>query len=244
MNILISNDDGINAKGLNILKEILIKNKHNVFIVAPERNQSATSHSLTLDNPLRIKKIDNNTYSTTGTPTDCVLIATHGLIKEKIDLVISGINHGPNMGEDVFYSGTVAAAMEGIMMGIKSIAISLASFEDLEFSASEYVILKLIKIVKKCKKRVFLNVNIPNEKKENIKGFKITRLGTRIYSDILIEKTDPRGKKYYWIGGQKPKFKKMRGTDFEAIEKKYVSITPLKMDLTDNDLLKNLKKVL
>lgn len=241
LNILLSNDDGINAKGLNILKDILLKLKHNVFIVAPGSNQSAASHSLTLANPLRIKKIKKNIYSVSGTPTDCVLIATHGLIEEKIDIVFSGINHGPNMGEDVFYSGTVAAAMEGIMMGISSVALSMASFEELNFSIAEYTVKIIIDLILKFKKKMFLNVNIPNIDIEYLKGVKFTKLGNRVYTDKLIEKTDPRGKKYYWIGGNKPKFKKKKGSDFEAIEKQYISITPLNMDLTNYDLLERLK---
>lgn len=242
MNILISNDDGIHAEGLCVLKKSLISLGHNVFTVAPQTNQSATSHSLTLTQPLRIYKRGRNEWEITGTPTDCVLIATHGLLHERIDTVFSGINHGPNMGEDVLYSGTVAAAMEGVMMGIPSVAISMASYGKHDFSSAEFVIERVLKLLKKAKKkRLLLNVNMPPLKTEKIKGFRITALGNRIYSDHLIEKKDPRGRKYYWIGGSQPKFKNARGTDFEAVTKGYVSITPINMDLTDYAMLKKMK---
>lgn len=243
MKILLSNDDGFDALGIRKLREILKKNNHDVFIVAPDKNQSATSHSLTLTVPLRIRQMNKNEWMTTGTPTDCVLIATHGLIKQKMDLVISGINHGPNMGEDVLYSGTVAAAMEGVMMGIPSVAFSLASFSTLDFSGAEEVVIKLLRIVSEIKyRRMLLNVNIPNVSGSKVKGYKFTRLGSRVYTDTLITKKDPRGKKYYWIGGEKPSFKIKNGTDFQAIERNYVSITPISVDITDYKALSNLSR--
>jgi len=243
LNILLSNDDGFEAKGLRKLKYILKKNNHNVFIVAPDKNQSATSHSLTLTIPLRIKQMEKNEWMTTGTPTDCVLAATHGLIKQKMDLVISGINHGPNMGEDVLYSGTVAAAMEGVMMGIPSISVSLAAFSNLDFTIAEIVIPKLIKFVDDIKyERMLLNVNIPNVSPSKLKGYKFTCLGSRVYTDTLITKIDPRGKKYYWIGGEHPSFKIKKGTDFQAIERNYVSITPISVDITDYRILSLLSR--
>ncbi len=242
LKILISNDDGYYAKGLNVLKETLFSLKHKVYVVAPSVNQSATSHSLTLTIPLRIKKVSKTDFITTGTPTDCVLIATHGLIKEKFDYVFSGLNHGPNMGEDVIYSGTVAAAMEGVLMDIPSVAFSMAAFENINFSNSGDVILKILNLLKKIgrRKRVLLNVNIPNGQ---IKGYKITKLGSRIYSDTLITKVDPRGQKYYWIGGEKPTYRLKKGTDFEAIENGFVSITPITFDLTDFKMLKKIQRV-
>lgn len=242
LKILLSNDDGFYAEGLKTLKEILVSLGHQVYIVAPSQNQSATSHSLTLTIPLRINRVNKNEYITTGTPTDCVLIATHGLIKEKFDYVFSGINHGPNMGEDVIYSGTVAAAMEGVLMNIPSVAFSMAAFENVDFSYANDVVPKIIQLLKLIgkKKRLLLNVNIPNGP---IKGYKITKLGSRIYSDSLITKIDPRGKKYYWIGGEKPTYKIKKGTDFEVIENGYVSITPITFDLTDFKMLSKIKKV-
>jgi 5'-nucleotidase len=243
LNILLSNDDGFEARGLRKLRDVLIRENHNVFIVAPDKNQSATSHSLTLTVPLRIKQVEKNEWMTTGTPTDCVLAATHGLVKQKMDLVILGINHGPNMGEDVLYSGTVAAAMEGVMMGIPSIAVSLSAFSNLDFNIADSVIPKLVSVAMEIKyKRMLLNVNIPNVDLNNLKGYKFTRLGSRVYTDILITKTDPRGKKYYWIGGEHPSFKIKKGTDFQAIEKNYVSITPISVDITDYKNLEMLMK--
>lgn len=243
MNILVSNDDGIHAEGLEILRSSLERLGHNVYTVAPQTNQSATSHSLTLTEPLRIYRRSKRIWEITGTPTDCVLIATHGLIDVKMDAVISGINHGPNMGEDVLYSGTVAAAMEGVMMGIPSMAISMASYGKQDFSSAFPVVEKLLYILKRCRSRkVLLNANIPPVKTDRMKGVKITALGNRIYSDHLIEKKDPRGRKYYWIGGSQPKFRNTKGTDFEAITKNYISVTPINMDLTDYAMMKTLKE--
>lgn len=234
MNILLSNDDGIDAEGIRVLEGIVKKMGHNVFIVAPDRNQSATSHSLTLTQPLRIHSHSQNQWSTTGTPTDCVLIATHGLISDQLDMVISGINHGPNMGEDIFYSGTVAAAMEGHLMNIPSLAVSLAAFSNRDFNPSKQILPHIINYVGNAdRKGIFLNINIPNVPFERINGLKITELGSRIYSDTLIEKTDPRGRKYYWIGGKEPAFKRKKGSDFEAVQNDYVSVTPLQINLTD-----------
>ncbi|MFO8062678.1 MAG: 5'/3'-nucleotidase SurE [bacterium] len=244
MNILLSNDDGIRAEGLRVLKGIVERMGHTVFTVAPNRNQSATSHSLTLTSPLRIEQVGKNEWATTGTPTDCVLIATHGLIDKQMDLVISGINHGPNMGEDVLYSGTVAAAMEGLMMGIPSISISMASYFETDFSAAESIIHKLMDYILEIeRKKILLNVNFPALPYSEIRGFEITELGSRIYSDSLIEKTDPRGKKYYWIGGSEPKYQRKEGTDFEAVRNNKVSVTPIKTDITDRDILKTLKEI-
>ncbi len=244
LNILLSNDDGIEAEGLIVLEEIVKSMGHNVFIVAPDKNQSATSHSITLTKPLRINGISKNKWETTGTPTDCVLIATHGLMNEKMDMIISGINHGPNMGEDILYSGTVAAAMEGHLMGISAIAISLATYGEKDFTNCKNVITPIIDYISKLDhKRIFINVNIPNKKNKKIKGIKITKLGSRVYSDILIEKIDPRGEKYYWIGGSEPTYENIKGTDFEAVGNNYISITPLHPDLTDRDAMKTIEGI-
>ncbi len=244
LNILLSNDDGINAEGLIVLEKIVRSMGHNVFIVAPDKNQSATSHSLTLTKPLRINEISKNKWETTGTPTDCVLIATHGLINEKMDMIISGINHGPNMGEDILYSGTVAAAMEGHLMGVPAIAISLATYNEKDFTNCKNVIIPIIDFILNLdNKRIFINVNIPNIKNKKINGIKITELGSRVYSDILIEKSDPRGKKYYWIGGSEPTYEDIEGTDFEAIANNYISITPLHTNLTDKDAMTTIREI-
>jgi 5'-nucleotidase len=241
MNILVTNDDGIHAPALRVLRSALADLGH-VTIVAPDRDQSATSHSLTLHRPLRIHRIEDDVYSVDGTPTDCVLIAYHGLLDAKPDLVISGINHGPNMGEDVFYSGTVAAAIEGAMQGTPAIAASLATREPSDFLAPARFIRKVADavIARGLEDKQVLNVNLPHRPWADIQGVRFTRLGTRVYSDTLIAKTDPRGRAYYWIGGQDPVWASHAGTDFHAVEHGFISVTPLSLDLTDHDAVAGL----
>jgi 5'-nucleotidase len=174
-------------------------------------------------------------HSVDGTPTDCVLIAYHGLLAHRPDLVVSGINHGPNMGEDVFYSGTVAAAIEGALQGAPAIAASLVTREPSDFIACARFVRRLAQLAMGegfGDKRV-LNVNLPHRPWEEIRGVKLTRLGTRVYSDTLIAKEDPRGRPYYWIGGQDPVWEAHEGTDFHAVHAGYISVTPLALDLTD-----------
>ncbi|TMQ63334.1 MAG: 5'/3'-nucleotidase SurE [Candidatus Eisenbacteria bacterium] len=234
MNILITNDDGIHAPALIPLERELSQ-LGRVTVVVPDRDQSATSHSLTLHRPLRIHRHDSGRFSIDGTPTDCVLIAYHGLLDHRPDLVVSGINHGPNMGEDVFYSGTVAAAIEGAMQGAPSIAASLAGREPNDFVDASHFVRRLSAEMLRRKfagKRV-LNVNLPPLPWSSILGVQLTRLGTRVYSDALIEKVDPRGRAYYWIGGQDPVWERQPGTDFSAVTEGYISVTPLALDLTD-----------
>ena len=234
MHILLTNDDGIHAPALEALAAEFTS-LGRVTIVVPDRDQSATSHSLTLHRPLRIRQVRPDWYSVDGTPTDCVLIAYHGLLDEPPDLVISGINHGPNMGEDVFYSGTVAAAIEGAMQGAPAIACSLVTREPSDYRDGARFVRRL---AEEAARRGFggkrvLNVNLPHRPWNEILGVRLTRLGTRVYSDTLIEKEDPRGRPYYWIGGQDPVWEAHEGTDFHAVHAGYVSITPLALDLTD-----------
>ena len=235
MNILLSNDDGVHAPALLALKRALAP-LGTVTIVTPDRDQSATSHSLTLHRPLRIHRHEPDRYSIDGTPTDSVLIAFNGLLPQKPDLVVSGINHGPNMGEDVFYSGTVAAAIEGAMQGVPAIAASLVTREITDFEAPARFIAHLAAQVMErgLPPKGVLNVNLPHRPWAEIRGVRLTRLGTRVYQDALIEKTDPRGRAYYWIGGEQPVWQAQEGTDFQAIEQGYISITPLSLDLTDH----------
>ena len=234
MNILLTNDDGVRAPGLGALGAEL-EALGCVTVVAPDRDQSATSHSLTLQRPLRIQRHGEREYSIDGTPTDCVLIAFHGLLKEKPDLVVSGINHGPNMGEDVFYSGTVAAAIEGSMQGVPAIAASLVTHDAADFEAPARFVRRLVEAIARrgLTGKQVLNVNLPHRPWDQVAGVRLTRLGTRVYSDTLIEKTDPRGRAYYWIGGQDPVWESHEGTDFHAVEHGHISITPLSLDLTD-----------
>jgi 5'-nucleotidase len=170
-----------------------------------------------------------------GTPTDCVLVAFHGQLGEPPDLVVSGINHGPNMGEDVFYSGTVAAAIEGSMQGVPAIAASLVTREAADFVEPARFVRRLAEamIARGMADHRVLNVNLPHRPWDEIQGVRLTRLGTRVYSDTLIEKTDPRGRAYYWIGGQDPVWESHEGTDFHAVEHGHISVTPLSLDLTD-----------
>lgn len=242
MIVLLTNDDGVNAKGLLALKKELSRIGQ-VWVVAPDREQSATSHSLTLQHPLRINKIGERFYSVDGTPTDAVMLAVHAILKRRPDILISGINHGPNMGDDVSYSGTVAAAMEGTILNIPSIAVSNVNWDAKHFESAARFVRKLAKFVLEngLPQYTFLNVNVP-DRRQAAKGYKITRLGKRVYSDVVIEKIDPRGRNYYWIGEQTPIWeKKADDTDFAAIKKGYISITPLHLDTTDYRAMEKIK---
>jgi 5'-nucleotidase len=238
MIILITNDDGISAPALQRLREDLTP-LGRVIIVAPDRDQSATSHSLTLHRPFRIHRHDEDVFSVDGTPTDCVVTAFYGLLDQRPDLVISGINHGPNMGEDVFYSGTVAAAIEGTIQGAVAIAASLATREAADFVEPSRFVARLARSVfdRGLPARQMLNVNIPHRPWNEVVGVQITRLGSRIYRDTLVRKVDPRGRDYYWIGGEDPVWEGKSGTDFQAVQGGHISVTPMRLDLTDDDAL-------
>jgi len=241
MNILVTNDDGILAPALRALRTELAP-LGRVMIVAPDRDQSATSHSLTLHRPFRIHRHEADLFSVDGTPTDCVVCAWHGLLDAAPDLVISGINHGPNMGEDVFYSGTVAAAIEGSIQGAPSLSVSLATRELTDFVEPAAFVGRLARRVleRGLPRRQLLNVNIPFCPWEEIHGVAITRLGSRIYRDTLVRKVDPRGRDYYWIGGEDPVWDPRPGTDFQAVDDGWISVTPLRLDLTDDAAMETL----
>ncbi|HTK69775.1 MAG TPA: 5'/3'-nucleotidase SurE [Candidatus Eisenbacteria bacterium] len=234
MEILVTNDDGIGADGIRALAKAM-EMLGNVTIMAPDREQSATSHALTLHRPLRMRKISEREMSVDGTPTDAVLLGVHGFLKERPALVVSGINHGPNMGNDVLYSGTVAAASEGTFLGIPSIAISLATWDTADFGPAARVARTLVAqlLRRGLPAKTCLNVNIPAIPYDQIKGVRVTRLGKRVYRDVIVEKTDPRGKLYYWIGGEEPTWENDDSSDFTAVENGYVSVTPLTFELTD-----------
>ncbi len=242
MNILVTNDDGIFAVALQRLREEL-SDIGKVVVVAPDRDQSATSHSLTLHRPFRIHRHDESVYSVDGTPTDCVVAACHGLLAEPPDLVVSGINHGPNMGEDVFYSGTVAAAIEGTLQGAAAIAASLVTREPSDFVEQARFVARLARQVldRKLPPRRLLNVNIPHRAWADVQGVRVTRLGSRVYQDTLVRKVDPRGRDYYWIGGEDAVWASGEGTDFDAIQAGCVSVTPLRLELTDEAALEGLR---
>lgn len=235
MRILLANDDGVLARGLRLLWAALAQAGHDVTVVAPDREQSATSHSITLDRPLRIREIEPRLYAVDGTPTDCVLVGVNSVLRARPDLVVSGINHGPNMGEDVTYSGTVAAAFEAHLLGIPSIAASMRDREHGDYEAAARVVTQLVARAPEWSRgtRVILNVNFPKGPSAGWKPPRVTRLGSRRYTDEIIEKVDPRGKKYYWIGGAEPQWDGGEDTDFCTVHGGGVSITPLHLELTD-----------
>ncbi|MBN2170707.1 MAG: 5'/3'-nucleotidase SurE [Candidatus Krumholzibacteriota bacterium] len=238
MRILLTNDDGIHAQGLQLLKEALAP-LCELWVVAPSSQQSATSHSLTLGTILRRRKWEDRIFSVHGTPADSVLMGVNGLLKgREPDLVISGVNHGPNMGEDVHYSGTVAAAIEGAILGVPSVAISIASFRDQVFASA---VRFMAETVRDHPERLtgpgtLLNINVPNLPWDQIQGVSVTRLGSRFYGDVIIKKQDPRGHEYFWIGGEEPTWAEGDDTDFHAVHTLHrISVTPLKLDFTDRD---------
>ncbi|WZL74935.1 5'/3'-nucleotidase SurE [Clostridiaceae bacterium 35-E11] len=248
MNILITNDDGIYAEGIYKLA-CSLENIGDVFVVAPNRQRSATGHAITMHEPIRAEKIkffdkNFNAWSISGTPADCVKLGTQALMKVKPDVVFSGINNGPNLGTDVLYSGTVSAAMEGVILGYPAVAVSLAAFKDLNYDyASEFCCMLAQKIAQNpLPPDTLLNVNIPNCKKQDIKGVKATILGVRKYKNSFVERIDPRGQAYYWLGGEILDEKKDEETDIYSIQNKYVSITPIHFDLTKFDIIQEIEK--
>ena len=236
LNILLSNDDGVYAKGLHTLASTL-QPYANLTVIAPDRNHSGASNSLTLSRPLRVRTLENGFKSVDGTPTDCVHVALTGsdIIDTVPDLVISGINEGANLGDDTLYSGTVAAAMEGRFAGFPAIAVSLAGKHCTHYETAANVILTLVKQlqVAPLPKHMLLNINVPDIPYAQLKGFDVTRLGARHCAEPTIIRQDPRGEPIYWIGPPGAEEDAGPGTDFYAIADSKVSITPLKVDLTD-----------
>lgn len=241
MRILVSNDDGVNAKGIKALVNELT-NIAEVETVAPDRNRSAASNSLTLMRPLRVSRLDNGFYSVQGTPTDCVHLAVTGFLDPSPDMVVSGINDGANLGDDILYSGTVAAAMEGRFLGLPAIALSMVGENISHFQTGAKVARELVSKLKSMPlpSSAILNVNIPDIPFEELKGYEITRLGSRHCSEPLVEQLDPRGQKMYWVGPPGAEQDAGSGTDFHAIRRGYVSITPLQLDMTHYDLFSKL----
>ncbi|HEX7880111.1 MAG TPA: 5'/3'-nucleotidase SurE [Candidatus Eisenbacteria bacterium] len=242
MKILVTNDDGINAPGIKALARAF-RALGDVIVVAPDSEKSASGHALTLQHPLRIHQVGEGEYATTGTPTDCVLLAVHALLEGKHpDLVVSGVNTGPNMGDDVTYSGTVSAAFEGTLLGIPSMAISLATFDPVPYDPAADIALRIAKrfLERGLPPKTLLNVNVPPGALGSHKGVRLTKLGHRVFTDIIAPRVDPRGKPYYWVAGT-AKWAPEAGTDIEAIQQGYVSVTPLNMDMTDFKLLAELE---
>ena len=243
--ILLCNDDGIDSEGLRALHAALAP-LGELIVVAPDREQSAAGHSLSLHRPLRISELEKNWFAVDGTPTDCVNLALNGLLKnERPDMLVSGINRGGNMGDDITYSGTVAAAIEATLLGLPAVAVSLAheDGETLRYELAEKVARAGAREVlsRGLAPGVLLNINVPNISPHECRGEKITRQGKRIYEESIVEKIDPRGREYYWIGGGSLRWKEEPDTDFEAISNHQVSITPLRLDLTDYDSMKGLE---
>ncbi len=242
MKILITNDDGVSSEGLRILADA-VKALGEVSVVAPDRERSAAAHSLTLHRPLRVEEVAPGVYAADGTPVDCVNLAVYGILKGRPDLVISGINHGPNLGEDLVYSGTVSAAFEATFLGIPAFAISLAAREGFRYKGAANFALKVAAYIMQngLPQGTFLNINVPNVDEDKIRSYKITEQGKRVFQDAVVEKVDPRGKKYYWIGGGDQGFQEIAGTDFHAIANHSISITPLCVDLTNRAAVKELE---
>lgn len=243
MNILISNDDGVRAHGLSVLADVCLM-VGRVTVVAPDREQSGASHSLTLHRPLRASRLPDGSLQVDGTPTDCVLLALGTLLNDRPDFVFSGINHGPNMGEDVLYSGTVAAAMEGLSLGIPGVAISFAGSEiDLLETQRAWLdrLVQNVVRVDRFPKETLLNINLPPVSGENIRGIRVTTLGKRVYSESLVETKDPWDRTVYWIGGGQISWSGGRDSDFRAIREGYISVTPLHVDLTNYGLLEDVR---
>ncbi len=242
MHILVSNDDGYRAPGIAVLADALSV-EHEISVVAPERNCSGASNSLTLERGLRACQIEENSYYVDGTPTDTVHLAVTGLLNKEPDMVVSGINAGANMGDDVLYSGTVAAAMEGRHLGLPAIAVSMDSYTPNHFETAAKAVVQLLKNLNQVSfaANTILNINVPDIPWSEIKGFKATRLGNRHKSEGMIVQDDPRGDPMYWVGPPGEAQDAGEGTDFHAVSNHYVSITPLQIDLTRYDSLAELK---
>lgn len=252
MKILISNDDGIVANGIRALTEALSQ-EHDVYVIAPDRERSAAGHSLTLHTPLRVEELEpkfgaKRNWVTTGTPGDCVKIGLSAILTddEKPDIVLSGINHGPNLGADILYSGTVSCALEGAMLGYPAIATSLAGLnaelDDFKFAAN--FMCKFLPKIKEINfpKKSILNINFPSLQSEDISGIAITKLGTRMFTSNYEKRVDPRGKVYYWLAGELIEYDENDGTDINSLRMNKVSITPITFEMTHKSIMADLEK--
>jgi 5'-nucleotidase len=245
MHILISNDDGYRAPGIRCLAQA-VETVAKVTVVAPDRDRSGASNSLTLDNPLRARTADNGFTYVEGTPTDCVHLAITGLLADEPDMVISGINAGANLGDDVIYSGTVAAAMEGRFLGLPAIAVSMVAPQPEHFATAARVVLELLVRINAhpVPAETILNVNVPDLPYEALQGWQVTRLGHRHKSEPVIRQTDPRGRPIYWVGPAGSEQDAGPGTDFHAVRHGFVSVTPIHVDLTRHDVLETIRTCL
>jgi 5'-nucleotidase len=238
--ILVSNDDGIHAPGLSRLAAAL-EAVGEVYVVAPDRERSAVGHALTLHRPLRVERLGPRRFSVNGTPTDCVNLGILGMLPVRPDVVVAGVNAGSNLGDDVTYSGTVSAAMEGCLLGVPALAVSLAEAgEAADYGPAARAAAELVRrlLEHRADGVLLLNVNVPRGRP---RGIRVTRLGRRVYSDEVVEQRDPRGKLYYWIGAGPPAWEAADDTDFAAVHAGYISVTPLSLDLTSYEGLRALK---
>jgi 5'-nucleotidase len=241
--ILVTNDDGIHARGLQVLAEAA-RELGDTVVVAPDRQQSASSHSLTMHRPLRVTRSGEDRYVVDGTPTDCVLLAVNQLLDHPPDFVLSGLNHGPNMGEDVLYSGTVAAAMEGTILGIPSVALSYVGQREEWLRDFAPVLRELLANLigqDEFPEETFFNVNVPPIRVDQVQGVRVTALGRRVYSDSLTRSEDPHGREYFWIGGGTSHWRGREDSDFRAVEADCISVTPLHLDLTNFELMEQVR---
>ena len=238
--ILLTNDDGIDSIGITALADAM-QELGRVIMIAPDRDNSAVSHSLTMNRPLRLRYLDHDKISIDGTPADCVAIALHKLLRRKPDLLISGINNGPNIGDDISYSGTVSAAIEGTMYSVPSVAVSMTE-KNADFSIGAKIASQIASIVLKkgLPENTLLNVNIPTA--QNIKGIRVTRQGRRLWHNAIQETTDPWGEKLFWIGGGNPSLDSATDTDVFAIKEGFVSMTPIHLDKTNHEGIFQIKE--
>lgn len=243
--LLVSNDDGVDAPGIRALAAELRK-LGDVTVVAPDRERSAASHSLTVDIPIRANHLSDGVVSVAGTPTDCVLLAIKNLLPEPPDLVVSGINRGPNVGDDVTYSGTVAAAMEATILGVPAMAVSLAHGDSgrYDYGFAARVAREIAGLVLKngLPEGTLLNVNVPNVPESEIHGVEVVRQGKQVYEDSIVPKADPRGRKYYWIAGNSSVWGEQTDTDIAAMNRGSVAVTPIHLDLTDYAVMESIEK--
>ena len=249
MRILLSNDDGVHSVGLRIIQKEL-KKLGEVWVVAPLEEKSTTGHSLTIHKPLRLIKMGDKFYGVSGSPADCVYMGIRQVIGKMPDLVVSGINRGANLGQDVYYSGTVSAAREACILGIRSMAVSLSvDFRkpkletEHHYESAAKIALRVLRSMRKVTlpMHTLLNLNVPDLPLAKIKGLKLARQGFRYYSGGILRRTDHRGKDYFWVGGEYKGFRKEEGTDCDVVEAKYASLTPLKLDSTDLQCLASLE---
>jgi 5'-nucleotidase len=235
--LLVTNDDGVHAAGLAALAQAL-DDLGDVYVVAPEREQSACGHALTLHRPLRVEPVRERWFAVNGTPSDCVNLAVLGFLPERPVLIVSGINHGTNLGDDVTYSGTVSAAMEGVLLDVPSIAVSLVPGGDFAEAGRAARLVAARALVEGLPPKTLLNVNVPAGPP---RGIRVTRLGHRVYSGKIVEQIDPRGRTHYWIGGGEPAWELLEGSDMATVNDGFVSVTPLHLDLTSHRALAEMR---